>query len=98
MGNQNILQYDDFWFSITLLYFNISGYKMNNFVCVCTGTKYGTQYVDKLYNMATRHATDFKFHVITDVKKNWRAEINQIVVDPIYPTWWNKIHMPFLGL
>ena len=66
---------------------------MNNFVCVCTGTKYGTQYVDKLYNMATRHATDFKFHVITDVKKNWREEINQIVVDPIYPTWWNKIHM-----
>lgn len=66
---------------------------MNNFVCVCTGVKYGTEYVDKLFNMVNRHATNFKFNVITDAKKDWRPEINQIVVDPIFPTWWNKIHM-----
>lgn len=66
---------------------------MKSFVCVCTGTKYGTEYVDKLYNMTSRHASDFKFFVITDAKKNWRPEINQIIVEPVFPTWWNKIHM-----
>ena len=66
---------------------------MKSFVCVCTGNKYGTVYVDKLYNMVSRHAHDFKFFVITDAKKTWRSEINQIVVDPVFPTWWNKIHM-----
>lgn len=64
-----------------------------SFVCVCTGTKYGTMYVDKLYNMVTRHSTDVTFNVITDVKKDWRPEINQIIVKPIFHTWWNKIHM-----
>jgi hypothetical protein len=64
-----------------------------SFVCVCTGNKYGTVYVDKLYNMASRHANNFKFFVITDSKKDWRSEINQIVVQPVFPTWWNKIHM-----
>ena len=66
---------------------------MKSFVCVCTGNKYGTKYVDILYNMVSRHASDFKFFVITDSRKDWRPEINQLVVDPIYPTWWNKIHM-----
>ena len=66
---------------------------MKSFVCVCTGNKYGTKYVDILYNMVSRHAHDFKFFVITDVRKDWRAEINQIVVEPVYNTWWNKIHM-----
>ena len=66
---------------------------MKSFVCVCTGNKYGTEYVDKLYNMASRHASDFKFFVITDARKNWHSRINQIVVDPVFPTWWNKIHM-----
>ena len=66
---------------------------MKSFVCVCTGTKYGTKYVDILYNMVSRHASDFKFFVITDARKDWRAEINQIVIDKVYPTWWNKIHM-----
>ena len=66
---------------------------MKSFVCVCTGNKYGTEYVDKLYNMASRHASDFKFFVITDARKNWHSQINQIVVEPVFPTWWNKIHM-----
>ena len=66
---------------------------MKSFVCVCTGNKYGTKYVDILYNMVSRHAHDFKFFVITDALKDWRSEINQIVVDPVFPTWWNKIHM-----
>jgi len=66
---------------------------MKSFVCVCTGNKYGTEYVDKLYNMASRHASDFKFFVITDARKNWRSQINQIVIEPVFPTWWNKIHM-----
>ena len=66
---------------------------IKNFVCVRTGNKYGTMYVDKLYNMVTRHSNDIKFNVITDSKKDWRPEINQIVVSPLFPTWWNKIHM-----
>ena len=66
---------------------------MKSFVCVCTGKKYGTEYVDKLYNMVSRHASDYKFFVITDTRKNWHSQINQIVVNPVFPTWWNKIHM-----
>ena len=66
---------------------------IKNFVCVCTGNKYGTMYVDKLYNMVTRHSNNVKFNVITDSKKDWRPEINQIIVSPLFPTWWNKIHM-----
>jgi len=66
---------------------------MKNFVCVCTGNKYGLEYVDKLYNMVMRHSTDVKFHVITDSKKEWHENIHQIIVTPVYQTWWNKIHM-----
>ena len=64
-----------------------------SFVCVCTGSKYGTKYVNILYNMVKRHSTDVKFFVITDSKKDWHSDINQLIVDPLYKTWWNKIHM-----
>ena len=63
------------------------------FLCVCTGTKYGTMYVEKLYNMVKRHSTDVTFYVITDSRKDWHSDINQIIVSPLYPTWWNKVHM-----
>ena len=64
-----------------------------SFVCVCTGTKYGPQYVNTLYNMVTRHSTDVEFNLITDAKKAVNENIIQRVVTPHYKTWWNKVHM-----
>ena len=64
-----------------------------SFVCVCTGSKYGPEYVNKLYNMVMRHSTDVEFNLITDAKKDVHPNIKQRIVKPLYKTWWNKVHM-----
>ena len=64
-----------------------------SFVCVCTGSKYGPEYVNKLYNMVMRHSTDVEFNLITDAKKDVHSNIRQRIVKPLYKTWWNKVHM-----
>ena len=45
---------------------------MYNFACVCYGTKYPVEYVQKLYNMVSRNTTHLiNFYVFTDhVKMN----------------------------
>ena len=67
---------------------------IKSFVCVCTGDKYPPSYVNTLYNMVQRNSTDVRFHVITDSNKSgFNPEIKQIVVAPLYKSWWNKVHM-----
>ena len=67
---------------------------IKSFVCVCTGNKYPPSYVNTLYNMVERNSTDVKFHVITDsIKPGFNENIKQIVVTPLYKSWWNKVHM-----
>ena len=67
---------------------------IKSFVCVCTGDKYPPSYVNTLYNMVQRNSTDVRFDVITDSNKpGFNPEIKQIVVAPLYKSWWNKVHM-----
>lgn len=52
--------------------------------------------------MASRHADNFKFFVVTDRKRAINPIINQVHINNLFPTWWNKIHifnkhMPFEG-
>jgi len=73
-----------------------------SFVSVCTGDKYPDRYVDILYNMVSRHTNNFKFFVITDRQRALNSNIHQVIIDQIFPTWWNKVHLfnakhPFVG-
>lgn len=75
---------------------------MRSFVSVCTGDKYPNKYVEILYNMVSRHTSDFKFYCVTDRRRGFSPHINEVIIDNIFPTWWNKVHifnkdMPFEG-
>jgi len=75
---------------------------MRSIVSVCTGDKYPNRYVEILYNMASRHTSNFQFYCITDRKRGFDPAIKEIVIDNVFPTWWNKVHifnknMPFQG-
>ena len=67
---------------------------IKSFVCVCTGNKYAPSYVNTLYNMVERNSTNVQFYVITDSHKSgFDQHIKQIVITPLYKSWWNKVHM-----
>lgn len=69
---------------------------MINIVCLKWGTKYGPEYVNRLYAMVKRHVTkDFRFWCLTEDPKNIRSEIGIIPLDQGYPldSWWNKIYL-----
>jgi len=75
---------------------------VRSFVCVCTGNKYPDQYVNILYNMVSRHTSNFTFYCVTDQPRGLKPEIQQVIIKDVFPTWWNKVHifnkdMPFQG-
>lgn len=75
---------------------------MRSVVAVCTGDKYPNRYVEILYNMVSRHTNNFKFFCVTDRKRGFDPKINEVVINNVFPSWWNKIHifnkdMPFEG-
>lgn len=75
---------------------------MRSIVSVCTGDKYPNKYVEILYNMVSRHTKDFKFFCITDRTRGFGPHINEVMIDKVFATWWNKVHifnkqMPFEG-
>lgn len=52
--------------------------------------------------MVSRHTSDFKFFCVTDRRRGLNPNITEVVIDNIFPTWWNKVHifnkhMPFEG-
>jgi len=70
-----------------------------NFACVCYGTKYKLEYVQKLYNMVQRHSTVLhNFYCFTD-----HPNPTQIIKDthinfrkfPLFNLegWWNKMQL-----
>ena len=71
---------------------------MTNFVCVYWGDKYSPEYVQKLYNMVSRHTTiDFNFIVFTDHVKlnkmvNGDIEVRQFAHHE-YQGWFNKMQL-----
>lgn len=67
---------------------------MKNIVCIKHGTKYNHEYVNKLYTMVKRYATDdIKFYCLTDDESGIIEEVNVIKFPPnnIYDKWWNKM-------
>jgi len=73
---------------------------MLNVVCVKHGTKYGPEYVNKLYNMVQRHLTiDHKFICFTDNAKDidTNIEIRLLPNRPEITGWWWKPYMFKMG-
>ncbi len=75
-----------------------------NFACVCYGTKYKLEYVQKLYNMVQRHSTVLhNFYCFTD-----HPNPTQIIKDthinfrkfPLFNLegWWNKMQLFHPGI
>ena len=69
-----------------------------NVVCVYYGNKYGTEYVQKLYNMVQRHLTiPHKFYCFTDHPRMNHIINGDILCKPFHlhdeKGWWNKMLM-----
>lgn len=64
-------------------------------LCVKFGTKYGTDYVEKLRNMVSRHITvPYEFVCLTD-DNNPISGVRSIIQRPsgYSKLWWHKVHM-----
>jgi len=69
-----------------------------NFCCVLYGEKYGTDYVQNLYNMVKRHLTvEHKFYAFSDNVRLKKLVKGDIIVKefPLYDMqgWWNKMQL-----
>ena len=65
-----------------------------NIVCVKWGTKYGPDYVNKLYSMVQRNMSiDFQFFCYTDDVNGLDSEIHTIPIESDLVEWWPKIDL-----
>ena len=76
---------------------------MNYVVCLKHGTKYSSEYVNKLYNMVSRNLTiPFKFVCLTENSSGLDKNIEHIplYLDPRLTGWWYKPYFfnPYLGI
>lgn len=65
-----------------------------NIVCIKHGTKYSSEYVNRLYSMVKRYApSDFKFYCMTESSEGIDDDINVVLFpkNNIYEKWWNKM-------
>lgn len=71
-------------------------------LCVKFGVKYGSDYVEKLRNMVSRHLTvPYEFVCLTDDQRPIEGVRSIILPNAGYAKgWWHKVHMfdPSLGL
>jgi len=65
---------------------------MINIICLKHGTKYGPEYVNKLYNMITRHLTvPFDFYCFTENPSNLNPAIKiKPLPKGLFSGWWWK--------
>lgn len=73
---------------------------MLNVICVKHGTKYGPEYVNKLYNMVQRHLTmPYDFYCFTDNAKgiDLEVKIKTLPDRPEITGWWWKTYMFQMG-
>jgi hypothetical protein len=69
---------------------------MINIVCLKWGTKYGPEYVNRLYASVKRNTTvPFKFWCFTDDATGIWAEVNTVPLPCAgqLDSWWNKLHL-----
>lgn len=65
-----------------------------NVVCVNWGTKYSTDYVERLFQMVKRNTThEFKMYCLTDAPEMYSNDIIGIKLNPGYESWWNKMQL-----
>ena len=63
-------------------------------LCLKHGTKYSSDYVNKLYNMIKRNCTlDYKFACLTDDPLDLDPNIQILDLPKGLPGWWNKPYM-----
>ena len=63
-----------------------------NVICVKQGTKYSSEYVNRLYSMVNRNMpVDFKLHCITDDPVGIDSHINTIPIVSGLEKWWPKL-------
>jgi hypothetical protein len=63
-------------------------------LCLKHGTKYSSEYVNKLYNMIKRNCTlDYKFACLTDDPMDLNPDIQILNLPKGLPGWWNKPYM-----
>lgn len=63
-------------------------------LCIKHGTKYGPEYVNKLYNMVKRHCTlDIEFVCLTDNSTNLNPNITVLALPSELQGWWCKPYM-----
>lgn len=63
-------------------------------VCLKWGTKYGPEYVNRLYAMVRRHVTkDFRFWCLTEDAQGIRPEVETVLLQSAsqLDSWWNKL-------
>jgi hypothetical protein len=70
-------------------------FKMINIVCLKWGSKYGSEYVNRLYASVERNTTKkFKFWCFTDDASFINSDINvQPLLYSNLETWWNKLYL-----
>lgn len=65
-----------------------------NVVCVKQGSKYESEYVNKLYNMVQRNCSlDYNFFCVTDDAKKISKEINTLELPKDIKGWWSKLYL-----
>lgn len=77
---------------------NVANTEQNVVLCMKWGTKYGAEYVNRLYNMVKRHTTvDFKFVCLTDRTEGIYPEVECFPIPPLAlpegspERGWNKL-------
>jgi len=66
----------------------------NYLLCLKHGTKYGPEYVNKLFNMVERNCTvSYEFVCLTDDAKGLDPKIKTIPLPPDLQGWWCKPYM-----
>ncbi len=68
-------------------------------LCMKWGTKYGPDYVNRLYAMVRRHLSgDFNFVCLTDDGRGIRAEVQCLPIPPLCSStstsWWSAHSTP----
>ena len=65
-----------------------------NVMCVKWGTKYSSEYVNKLYNMVKRNLpVDFTFYCLTEDPSGIREEVKCLPIQSDLEKWWLKFDL-----
>ena len=66
-----------------------------NILCVKWGTKYSSEYVNKLYNMVLKNCNGqpFDFYCYTDNPSDLKSNIKTVNINSDLKDWWPKLDL-----